>query len=168
MENHQFILVAIRPPNHTESHRITNTRLTNNDFSNQQFNNSTNQRFNHRHRTLSPNHGRFCRIARLPHEGEDFAANRHASKSPGDQRGSFTSLRFVQDDNSRLTHFPIPPFNQLTTQQFNHRTLSLNRGRFYRIGRLPHEGEDFAANRHAQKVSGGPEGILHYASLRSG
>ena len=68
----------------------------------------------------------------------------------------------------RINDFPIQQFNKSTIQQFTPQTLSPNRGRYCRIGRLPHEGEDFAANRHALKVSGGPEGILHYASLRSG
>ncbi len=40
------------------------------------------------HRTLSHNRGRFCRIARLPYEGEAFAANRHVPKVPPDEGGT--------------------------------------------------------------------------------
>ncbi len=65
----------------TESHRITISQFNNSTIQpftlNQsatelripikQFNKSTNQQFNHG--TLSPNRGRFCRIARLPDAG---------------------------------------------------------------------------------------------------
>ena len=59
----------------------------------QRFPHLTIQQFNHG--TLSPNHGRFCRIARLPHEGEAFAANRHAQKSPL-MRGDYRGVRYVK------------------------------------------------------------------------
>ena len=55
--------------------------------------------------TLSPNRGRFCRIGRLPHEGDDFAANRHALNVPPDEGG--------------LQGGKIEPFNDSPIQQFN-------------------------------------------------
>ncbi|RLD12835.1 hypothetical protein DRI50_08450 [candidate division KSB1 bacterium] len=83
MKNHELKINIHRI---TPINDYTNNEYTHNDSPIQQFNKSAIQQITHP--TLSPDRSRSCRIARLPHEGEAFASNRHALKVPPDEGGT--------------------------------------------------------------------------------